>query len=963
MARPHERLALLLSASAAALSTAQAPAPGAGAQAWSCDASSVRQLWSPAAGGTLSLRGAASLVLAAGSNRSGSLLTLVDASTSPPAWATAFAFANGTLRHGASGLCAVVSPGAALPTVPPGAPVVLGSCGSAPPAQWAFDAATGLAASALPGAGLCLDARTVLSCASLDWAAHAYCNASLPRAARRRDLVARLSPADAVLLMSRLRGVPRLGVPDLFYFEALHGVKSSACLPAPAPGSTGCATSFPVPLAQAAAFNRSLWRAVASAIGDEGRAMYNVLPGPATATLMYYAPNSNPFMNPLWGRGMETAGEDATVLSEFAAAFISGMQESSEEPRFAKVGATLKHWLGYTLEEVGGTPAKPVTTRYNFDADIALPDIVRYHLPPFRASVARGRALSAMCSYNALNGVPMCANNWANQRLLRDTLGFSGVMGSDCGAVGYLLDRPPTGHNATNDTNTMISLAVNNGTVDIACDGAFPAYLAAAIEAGAVSPARLAGALERIADLFFDLGLLDPPSVFDSWGAERVDTAEHRALALEVAMQSIVLLKNAPLQTGSPNGPASPLLPLPATPALRVAFIGPQCNATQTLIGNYAGLNTLVDAHSLLAAATAAAGPRVITYSPGCADAACNSTAGFAAAVATAAAADAVVLCLGLAPVNTYGDFAGHQEGEALDRTSLELPGNQSALARAVLAAGVPTAAVVVTGGAVALGDLRDALPAIVWSTYGGELGGDALAAVLFGARAPTGRLPYTAYDAGFPATRPPTDLSFDGGLGITYMYYRGVPEWPFGAGEFYTNFSYAWGAAAAAAEDGGVGGGGAGAPVERAALHDGDADDARGPAARVVVVDTARFRDGAAPVAFAVNVTNTGAVASGVTVLAFVSGDGAPGAPLRQLFDFGGVPLLAPGESATVFFALTPAAAAQVDRDGARVLRAGERVVDFGGDGGRGGGRAPLRATVRLEGADVVVEPALSAM
>jgi beta-glucosidase-like glycosyl hydrolase len=894
-------------------------APNDAMDVWECDGSSARMAFA-VLDGMLVLNKGGNLALGVVSNASGTPLTLQPAA---PSWSTRFTLrGDGTLFHEASGRCAVVSPGAVMPVVPPGAPVKLFGCGKSADATWVLDGAlvrSGLASSP----PLCLDAQTRVSCASLDWASHLYCNNSLPRKQRLDDLVDRLTQSDAIWLMSRLRGVPRLGLPDLNYYEALHGVRSSLCLPNPAPGSTGCATSFPVPIAQAASFNKTLWRAVANAIGNEARAVYNVLPGPSTAGLMYYAPNSNIFMNPLWGRGMETAGEDPTVLAEFAAAFITGMQTSDEEPRYAKVGATLKHFIAYTLEEVGGTPLAPVTTRYNFDAKVSIPDLVRIHLPPFAASVSRGRALSAMCSYQSLSGVPMCANHWANQQLLRDTLHFDGVMGSDCGAVGYLLDSPPTGHNTTNSTTEMISLAVNDGTCEIACDDAFQNFLAPAFNAGVISDARLREILERICTLFFDLGLLDPPSVFDSWGAERVDTATHRALALEAATQAVTLLKNSPLSAG-PNGAGQPLLPLPAT--TKVAFIGPNCNATQTLVGNYAGLNTLVNSHSLLQAALARA-PTTVSYSPGCLDTVCNSTSLFASAVAAAKVADAVVLCLGLTPVNKYGDFALHQEGEALDRTVLTLPGNQSALAEAVLATGVPTAGVLINGGTVALDTLFDKLDSIVAGYYGGELGGDALAAVLFGDRSPAGRLPYTAYDRRFIDTRPPTDMSMDGGMGITYMYFLGTYERPFGYGLSYTSFSFQW-------------------------MNGLSAD---------LVVDARQWSSGVANVSYAVNITNVGTVTSDVSALAFFS-TGQPGAPLSQLFDFGKVSLLAPGASATVLFSLPAELAAEIGADGSRVLRAGDIQVAVGDVVLRGeseDGRV-LRATLRVTGEDVLVKAAL---
>lgn len=481
-------------------------------QAWTCGSSAAQQGFAFQPAGTnltrLALQSNTTLFVGLAVNSTNNCtLSLVPGGGSDPS--TLFEqLAGGLLRHAASGKCMRVNGNrtATVPVAQPGAPVELAGCpGGSPPADFVWAPGAGsVLASGLPG--LCLDAGTSVSCATLDWGSHAYCNTSLPLEARVADFVGRLSISDAVPLMNRLGGVPRLGLPPVFYYEALHGVRSASCLPSPAPGSTGCATSFPAPIALGATFSRALWASIAGAISTEARALYNLIGAPNTATLAYYAPNLNPFFSPVWGRGQEVPSEDPTVTAEYGVQYIRGMQEGSD-PRYVKVVATLKHYVAYTLEAVGAT-----TTRYNFNANISAHDLALYHMPPMVAAAQRGQALSAMCSYNALNGVPMCANSHFNTALLRGAYGWQGVMGSDCGAVTYLLNGTG-GHNATSSPLGMVELAVVQGGCDIACDGAYSKYLAEAVQAGVVPAPAIAASLTRLLTLYTRLGLLDPPGV------------------------------------------------------------------------------------------------------------------------------------------------------------------------------------------------------------------------------------------------------------------------------------------------------------------------------------------------------------------------------------------------------------------------------------------------------------------
>lgn len=345
---------------------------------------------------------------------------------------------------------------------------------------------------------------------------------------------------------------------------------------------------------------------------------------------------------------------------------------------------------------------------------------------------------------------------------------------------------------------------------------------------------------------------------YSGLGPADVDTAAARQLALEAAQQSIVLLRND-ASSASPNGPGTALLPLSLAKLAgkSIAVVGPNADAAWVMLANYHGTNSLAASHTplrALQAAVAAAGGAVnVSYAVGCVDGTpCNSTAGFGAAVAAAQGAAVVLFFGGLAP-SLGGPQPGTQEGEEFDRADLGMPGQQEALLRALATTGTSVVLVRLRGGPVALSDALYAdnvtFPAVVDSPYPGELGGDALAAVLLGDVSPSGRLACTVYASSFAATRSIIDYNMTSAAGVTYQYYTGAPQWPLGWGLAYTTWQLTWLVDSAAHQR-----------VDAAAWLAGDAP----------------------PPAWGVNVTNAGAVTSDVSVLAFVSSS-YPGAPLQQ--------------------------------------------------------------------------------
>ena len=410
-------------------------------------------------------------------------------------------------------------------------------------------------------------------CSTPPFSTHPYCNASLPFNTRTYDLVNRIGNISLPRLLSNLdSGVPSLGIEAYEWWnEALHGVGESPGVSFT--GTTPFATVFPEPILTSSSFNRTLFRAIGEAISTEARGFANA----GHAGLSFWTPNVNIFRDPRWGRGQETPGEDPTLTSHYAEDFVLGMQ-GGFLPAYLKVAVTLKHFLAYSLEH------DPLTniTRHNFNAIVSSADLADTYLPAFEAGVKLGGAAGLMCSYNAVNGVPSCANTEFLTTVLRGEWGFDGYITSDCGAVFDV----ETNHHYTSSRAATIDAVLNSG-MDSDC-GPIPGfsfydlYLPSILKDLKNKHERVEGvkrAARRLFRVRMRLGEFDPVAKqpYLQIKTDAIDSPEHRALAHDAARQGLVLLKDSTLA-----------LPLPRSAA--IAVIGPLANQSDVMLGNYHGI-------------------------------------------------------------------------------------------------------------------------------------------------------------------------------------------------------------------------------------------------------------------------------------------------------------------------------------------------------------------------------------
>jgi hypothetical protein len=317
--------------------------------------------------------------------------------------------------------------------------------------------------------------------------------------------------------------------------------------------------------------------------------------------------------------------------------------------------------------------------------------------------------------------------------------------------------------------------SIKAGT-DINSGNIYLLHLENALQQKLITEQDIDNALYNAFKIRFQLGLFDPIDDQPYWHVPptAVDTAQSQALNLLATKQSIVLLKN------DANT-------LPFSKGKNIAVLGPHGNATSALVGNYIGQICPSGKYDCVtspyqAIKTDNVGGNTV-YSEGC-QINSTSTAGFAAAVTAAKAADYVILFLGI-------DQTIEREGH--DRIEITLPGVQERFAQTILAVGKPTVIVLINGGIVAIDNLKPITPAIIEAFYPGYWGGVALANVLFGDYNPGGKLPVTYYASNFVTQSNFLDMSMTDAPGRTYRYFKGTPLWPFGWGLSYTNFNLNW--------------------------------------------------------------------------------------------------------------------------------------------------------------------------
>ncbi|KAJ7614642.1 glycoside hydrolase family 3 protein [Mycena polygramma] len=706
-------------------------------------------------------------------------------------------------------------------------------------------------------------------CANGPLANTTVCDTKASPITRAKALVAMLNSTEIISNLDNMAsGVPRLGIPAYnWWSEALHGVASSPGVTFAPSGDFSFATSFPEPILMSAAFDDEMIKAIATVISTEARAFNNA----GRAGLDYFTPNINPFRDPRWGRGQETPGEDTLRISNYVFNLIQGLQGGIDPPQF-KIVADCKHFAGYDLENWEGND------RTSFNAIISQQDLSEFYLPPFQSCVRDAKVGSVMCSYNAVNGVPSCGDTYLLQTILRDYWGFdeNRWVTSDCDAVANFID-----HKFSPDLPHAAATAIKAGT-DVDCGSTYGNNLGAALSQSLVNASDIATAQTRLYTSLVRLGYFDPAASqpYRQLGWTDVNTPDAQSLAHQIAVESIVLLKN--------DG----TLPL-STSIKKLAFIGPWADATTQMQGNYQGIAPFLV--SPFAAAQTAGFQATLTQGT-----AINSgdTSGFAAAVAAAQAADAIVFA---------GGIDDSIESEGNDRTTIVWSGNQLDLVAQLATLGKPLVVLQFGGGQVDDVALKSNpnVSAILWGGYPGQSGGTAAVDIISGKASPAGRLPTTQYPANYVDQVPMTDMSLrpsSSNPGRTYKWFTGTPTYEFGTGLSFTNFNLAF----------------AGAPK---ASYDIQAIVAAGSSAEHL--DLAPFDT------FSVSVHNTGKVASDFVALLFMNTTAGPGPyPNKELVSYARTKGVGAGQTATASLTVTLGNIARVGSDGSAWLYPGDYTL-----------------------------------
>jgi beta-glucosidase len=542
----------------------------------------------------------------------------------------------------------------------------------------------------------------------------------------------------------------RLGVPLLFAMDVVHGYR----------------TIFPVPVAIAATWAPEAQERAARVAAEEST---------AAGLHWTFAPMIDIARDPRWGRIVEGAGEDPYLGSRMAVAAVNGFQ-GGNALRPGSLMATAKHFGAYGAA-IGGRD-------YN-TADLSERTLNEVYLPPFFAA-ARAGSGSFMVAFNDIAGVPTTANRELLRGTLRERWSWQGLLVSDWGSIGELLN-----HGVTPDRAGAGVLALD-ASVDMDMVGGV--YADDLEDAIARDPARLKlldEAVLRILRVKEQLGLFDDPMRYHDVAREKqaLLSAEHREAARTVARQSLVLLKN--------EGRVLPLRFEAGGKPRTLAVIGALADDGLSALGSWRAQGKAEDVVTILAGIKAAAPASLkVTYAPGADPRKPGDASGFDAAVKAAKAADVVVLVIG-------EDF--DLSGEARSRSDLELPANQLELARRVLAAtrpankpAKPVIVVLSNGRPLAMQWLSDNVPAILESWLPGVEGGPAVADALFGKYSPAGRLPaafprVTGAVPGYYAANP-TGRPADPDLAKDTVRYHDLPITPlyaFGHGLSYTEFKY----------------------------------------------------------------------------------------------------------------------------------------------------------------------------
>ena len=382
-------------------------------------------------------------------------------------------------------------------------------------------------------------------------------NPELSREVRINDLLQRLTLDEKISqLTNHSEAIDRLGIPEYDWWnECLHGVARA-----------GHATVFPQAIGLAATWNTDLIYKMADIISTEARAKHHEFlrndDRGRYKGLTFWSPNINIFRDPRWGRGQETYGEDPYLTSRIGVAFVKGIQ--GDDPKYLKAAACAKHYAVHS---------GPEHLRHEFNVTVSNRDLWETYFPAFEALVKEADVEAVMCAYNRYEGEACCGSNFLLKDVLRNQWNFDGHVVSDCGAIRDI----HAFHNMVKTEEEAAALGLKSGT-DVNCGRTYP-HLKKAYELGLVTEKDIDLALTHLLNTRFRLGMFDPSEMvpYAQIPYEMNNASEHGEVALEVARQSMVLLKNE-----------NNTLPLSKN-LKKIAVIGPNADNTDALLGNYHG--------------------------------------------------------------------------------------------------------------------------------------------------------------------------------------------------------------------------------------------------------------------------------------------------------------------------------------------------------------------------------------
>ncbi len=546
----------------------------------------------------------------------------------------------------------------------------------------------------------------------------------------------------------------RLGIPLLFGFDVIHGLR----------------TILPVPIAMAASWDPLTIELGQTVAAREARAV---------GIHWTFAPMVDIARDPRWGRIIEGGGEDPYLASAVAAAQVRGFQGGGlGTPEHLISGP--KHFAGYGAA-LGG--------RDYDEANLSDSELWNVYFPPFKAAVDAG-AGNIMTAYMDLNGIPATGNRWLFTEVLRDTWGFDGFVVSDANAVRNLVT-----HGFATDLADAAARSINAGTdMEMAIFDPAYAHLPSAVTAGAADVANLDASVRRILEAKLRMGLFDDPFVDEQRAPDVLGDPAHREVARTTAERSAVLLRNE-----------GRLLPVDTAALGSIAVIGPLADSKRDTLGPWVFDFDLDETVTVLEGIRAKVGDGVrVEYARGIsvvnrvypsmfdmfggnapADPdGFDESVEFPRAVEIAQAADVAVVVV--------GEWQ-NMIGEAASRSSLELPGRQLELIQAVVATGTPVVLLVMNGRPLDLRWPAEHVPAILDIWYPGSQGGTAIANLLFGDISPGGKLPFTwpRTVGQVPMTYSHTRSHEPDNQGRRYWDEESTPLYAFGHGLSYGRFEY----------------------------------------------------------------------------------------------------------------------------------------------------------------------------